>query len=229
VSCRIRNTGLVFLVFTTTCLVTLQFSEAYEVPLTPAAIHEAYVLGQRNDQATADFLHPYISPCSTPEESCFITQIEMLTPFAQVVDLSRRNATNGYTEQQAVHDYRQASDKIIVQIMLVLRTAYAGATQNKARKNSPPEGSTNSSLRRESFWQNFRFRLKQRGTVIAARFIRNEPIYSTPTKDAPPVLNGATVQLEYDSKDVQSEEVTVEVLTPESKTITASFDLKKLR
>src|ERR1700740_2473831 len=109
--------GPFFWVSATPYLITLRSSEAYEVPLTPAAIHEAYVLGQRNDQLTANFLHPYISECSTPEESCFITQIEMLTPFAQVVDLSRPNATKGYTEQQAVHDYRESGDKIIVQIM----------------------------------------------------------------------------------------------------------------
>jgi hypothetical protein len=228
VSCRIRNVGHVFLVFATTYLITLRSSGAYEVPLTPAAIHEAYVLGQRNDQLTADFLHPYISECSPPEESCFITQIEMLTPFAQVIDLSRRNATKGYMEKQAVHDYRQGSDKIIVQVTLVLRAAYAGAA-NKPQANPPPEENRNASLRPENFWQNFRFSLKQRGKVIASRSIRNEPIYSTPTKNAPPVLDGATVLLEYDSKQVASEETTIEVLTPESKTITASFDLKKLR
>ena len=228
-NCRIRNVWCVSLFWTTICLVTLQFSQAYEVPLTPAAIHEAYVLGQRNDQVTGDFLHPYISACSTPGESCFITQIEMLTPFAQVVDLSWRNATRGYTEQQAVHDYHQARDKIIVEITLVLRTAYARATQNKSEKNPSPEDAKNSPLHPENFWQNFRFSLKQHGRVIAPRSIHSEPIYSTPTDDANPVLNGATVQLEYDSKQVASEQTTVEVLTPESKTITASFDLKKLR
>jgi len=43
------------------------------------------------------------------------------------------------------------------------------------------------------------------------------------------VLDGATIWLEYDAKDVASEETLIEVLTPESKTITATFDLKSLR
>jgi hypothetical protein len=176
VSCQIRNAGRAFLVLTITCLVTLQPSQAYEVPLKPAAIHEAYILGQRNDHATADFLHPYISACSTAEESCFITQIELLTPFAQVVDLSRRNATKGYTEQQAVHDYRQGGNKIIVEITLVLRKTYAGAVKNKTQNNPPLEDTTNSSLRPENFWQKFRFSLKQDGRVIPTRSIHNEPI-----------------------------------------------------
>jgi hypothetical protein len=150
VSCRIRTIGHVFLVFATTYLITLRSLGAYEVPLKPAVIHEAYVLGQRNDQLAADFLHPYISECSPAKESCFITQNEMLTPFAEVLDLSRRNASKGYTEQQAVHDYRQGSDKIIVQITLVLRAAYAGAA-NKPQTNPPPEENRNASLRPENF------------------------------------------------------------------------------
>jgi hypothetical protein len=229
VSRRIRDVGHVFLVLAAGCLFSLQPSQAYEKALTPAAIHEAYVLGQRNDQATANFLHAYLSECSTPEEGCFITQIEMLTPFAQVVDLSMRNGTKGYAEGQAVRDYRQRGDKIIVQITLVLRTAYPGAAQNDAQKNPPIAEPKDSTLQPENFWQNFRFNLKQRGKVIATRLIRNEPIYSTGTRDAPPKLDGATVQLEYDCKDVASEEATVDVSSPESKTITALFDLKKLR
>jgi len=110
-----------------------------------------------------------------------------------------------------------------------LRAAYAGAAQNDVQKTPPLEESKSASLRLEDFWQNFRFSLKQSGRVIPTRSIHNEPIYSTPTKDVPPVLDGATVQLEYDCKEVASEEATVEVLTPESKTIAASFDLKKLR
>ena len=31
---------------------------AYEVPLSPGSIHDAYVLGQRNDRLTAEFVAP---------------------------------------------------------------------------------------------------------------------------------------------------------------------------
>src|SRR5438445_6369028 len=101
-----------------------------------------------------------------------------------------------------------------------MRALCAGAAQDNAQCTS---------LRRENFWQNFRFSLKQRGKVIPTRSIRNDPIYSTSTKNAPPILDGATVHIEYDSKDVASEEANIEVLSPDSKTIKASFDLKKLR
>lgn len=205
---------------------------AYEIPLTPAALHEAYVLGQRNDQATAAFLNPYLKELAERAEGPHIAEIEMLTPFVQVLDNSRL-LTSGYSEQQAAQDYHQRGDIVLVRIRLMLPGAYPKTEQSAPLAG--PQGATsspeqNSALRPENFWQNFRFALKQHGKVIPTRAIHNKPVYSTATSDAPSVLDGATVWLEYDAKDVASDEMTtVEVVTPESKTITAVFDLKKLR
>jgi len=146
------------------------------------------------------------------------------------VDLSRR-FTSGYTEEQAAREYHQRGDTVVVRVVLMLPAAYPkpepGPNEAPAPAQPPPAPST--ALQPENFWQNFRFATKQSGKTIATRFIRNKPIYSTPTKDTPAVLDGATVWLEYDAKDVASEEVVVEVTTPDSKTIRAKFDLKKLR
>ena len=83
--------GTLRLVFVT-CL-TVQALKAYQYPLPPGAVHEAYVLGRRNDRATADFLAPYVTPCTGPEVSCFVTQAKILTPFAKVIDLTLRNSS----------------------------------------------------------------------------------------------------------------------------------------
>jgi hypothetical protein len=203
-------------------------SAAHEVPLTPPALHEAFILGQRNDQATAEFLNPYVQQITAGSEVPHTAEIEVLTPFAQVVDLSRR-FTSGYTEEQATREYHQRGDTVVVRVVLMLPAAYPKPepVPNEAPTPTPPAPST--ALQPENFWQNFRFATKQNGKTIATRFIRNKPIYSTPTKDTPAVLDGATVWLEYDAKDVASEEAVVEVTTPDSKTISARFDLKKLR
>jgi hypothetical protein len=212
------------------CITNGASSAAYEVPLTPAALHEAYILGQRNDEATANFLNPYVKQHNDDSQAPHIAEIEILTPFAQVVDLSRR-LTSGYTEEQAVRDYHQRGDTVVVRILLMLPAAYpkpdTPLTQTPPPPPQPPAPST--TLEPENFWQNFRFETKQHGKTIPTRFIRNKPIYSTPTKDTPGVLDGATVWLEYDAKDVASDETVVEVTTPDSKTINATFDLKKLR
>jgi len=215
-------------------LVTLIASgaSAYDAPLIPAALHDAYVLGQRNDQATAAFRGPYLKQLTDRAADPHIAEIEMFTPFAQVVDQSRR-LTSGYTEQQAAQDYHQRGDTILVRILLMLPAAYPKDQSNPQTISPPPtppsSADQNSALRPENFWQNFRFALKQHGKVIPTRSIHNTPVHSTPTPDAPGVLDGATVWLEYDAKDVASDDATIEVVTPDSKTITAVFDLKKLR
>ena len=191
---------------------------AYQHPLLPEAVHEAYVLGQRNDRTTADFLAPYISPCTSPEVSCFVTQIQVLTPFAQVVDLSLRNSGTSYTEQKALEDYRQRGDTVDFQVRLIMPSAY-----------KTPSPDVSASLRPENFWRSFQFDLKQRGKVVAPRSIHADPIYSLPEKGQSAVLDGANVALVYNAKDVASEDATIEVRTPESRTITIVFDLKKLR
>jgi hypothetical protein len=212
------------------CLNYCSTSGAYEAPLTPAAIHEAYILGQRNDQATANFLTPYVKEITENSQVPHIAEIEFLTPFAQVVDLSRR-FTSGYREEQAAREYHQRGDTIVVRIVLMLPAAYpkpdSAPNETPARPQQSPQANT--ALRPENFWQNFRFEMKQHGKTIPTRFIRNKPIYSTPTKDTPAVLDGATVWLEYDAKDVASDDTVIEVTTPDSKTINAAFDLKKLR
>ena len=212
------------------CIANSGVSMAYEVPLTPAALHEAFILGQRNDAATAAFLNPYVKQITENSQEPHIAEIQILTPFAQVVDLSRR-FTSGYSEEQAAREYHQRGDTVVIRILLMLPAAYPkpepSANESPAPAQQSPAPSTQ--LRPENFWQNFRFATKQHGKVIGTRFIRNQPIFSTPTKDTPSVLDGATVWLEYDAKDVASEETVVEVTTPDSKTIGATFDLKKLR
>ena len=227
VRCRLFRGAFVLIV---ACLVFLQGLTAYEVPLAPASVRDAYVLGQRNDQVTAGFLNPYLKQLK--EEGVagpHISEIEILTPFTQVVDDSRKNGTKGYTEEDAERGYRKRGDTIVVRISLMLPAAYPKTDREPPTPGLSEFQAQNTSLRPENFWQNFRFSVKQHDKVIATRAVHNKPIYSTPTKDLPSVLVGATVWLEYDAKDVQSEETTVEVVTPEAKTISAMFDLKKLR
>jgi hypothetical protein len=229
-SCDVRLRIARLLLAILLCITNSGVSIAYEVPLTPAVLHEAFILGQRNDAATAAFLNPYVKQITEDSQGPHIAEIQILTPFAQVVDLSRR-FTSGYSEEQAAREYHQRGDTIVVRILLMLPAAYpkpdAPANEAAAPGQQPPAPAT--ALRPENFWQNFRFATKQHSKTISTRFIRNQPIYSTPTKDTPSVLDGATVWLEYDAKDVVSEETVVEVTTPDSKTISATFDLKKLR
>jgi hypothetical protein len=201
--------------------------QAYEIPLTPAALHDAWTLGQRNDQATAEFLAPYSKESTGgTQESPHIAEIDILTPFAQVLDQSRQNSSH-FTEPEAVQAYRQRGDTVIVRIRLMLPASYP---QSERGPQSPPASQGESALLRpENFWQSFKFAVKQHGKVLDARSIRNKPVYSSATKASAATLDGQTVWLEYDAKSVASDEIALEVTTPEGKTVTTSFDLRKLR
>jgi hypothetical protein len=207
---------------------------AYEVPLSATALHEAWTLGQRNDKATADFFLPYVQDSSGKSgDGTQIAEIEIFTPFAQVVDKSRQNPS-GYPEQQAQDDYHKRGDTVVLSVLLMLPAAFpkAGATSDSGAApaaQSSADAKANEAIRPENFWQNFRFVVKQGEKVIASRAVHNNPVYSSATKDTPSVLDGAKILLEYDAKDIASEPLTIEVVSPDAKTFPVSFDMKTLR
>jgi hypothetical protein len=200
--------------------------QAYEAPLSSASLHEAWILGQRNDQATAKLLSSYVKEVVEGAKSDpHIAEIEVLTPFVQVVDQSRQNLS-GYTEPQAVQEYHQRGDTVVIRVLLMLPAAYPRKDSRGPVTRSQRD---TTELRPENFWQNFRFNVRQHGRLLAPRSIQNKPVYSAATKDAPSVLDGATVWLQYDAKDVASDKIVVEVITPDAKAIATTFDLKSLR
>ena len=203
---------------------------AYDKQLDSPAIHEAYILGQRNDKSTGDFLAPYLTQITEPQNDVHIAVIELLTPYAQIVDDSRQKSADGYKEDQAIQEYKVHGNTVKVNVTLMLPSAYPKTGESKEVPTpEPATGSQKSAIRPENFWQNFQFNLKQNGKTIPSRGISNQPIHSTATNTAPAALTGENVWLEYDVKDVASDLTTMEVVTPEGKVIKAAFDLKKLR
>ena len=205
-------------------------ANAYDKQLDVRAIHEAYILGQRNDKSTGDFLAPYLTQITEPQNDVHIAQIELLTPFAQIVDVCRQKSADRYTEEQANQEYKAHGNTVKVNVTLMLPSAYPKAAESKEVPTpAPATGSEKNAMSPENFWQNFQFNLKQNGKTIPSRGISNQPIHSTATNNAPAVLTGENVWLEYDVNDVASEPTTMEVVTPQGKVIKAAFDLKKLR
>ena len=217
-------------IVTVLCVVCGPAASAYDKQLDLHAIHEAYILGLRNDKSTGDFLAPYLTRITEAQNDVHIAQIELLTPFAQIVDVSRQKSADGYTEEQAIEYYKAHGNTVKVNVTMMLPSAYPKSAESKEVPTpEPATGAQKSALRPENFWQNFQFNLKQNGKTIPSRRISNQPIHSTATNAAPAVLTGENVWLEYDVKDVASELTTLEVVTPDGKVIKATFDLKKLR
>jgi hypothetical protein len=202
---------------------------AYEAQLTPAQLQEAWTLGQRNDQATSEFLAPYAKQTNSDSANGpHIAEVEVLTPFAQVVDRSKEHNTGDYTEQQAAQDYKKHGNTVLVRVRLMLTSAFPKQESGPASA-PPPTTEQKQAMRPENFWHNFQFHLKQSGKTLTPNSVSNKPIYSAPSKNAASVLDGATVWLEYDTKIVASESATFEIVTPDAKTTSTTFDLQTIR
>jgi hypothetical protein len=206
-------------------------SQAYEPTLAREALHDAYVLGQRNDQTTAEFLDPYAKQTTGAADggTPHLSEIEVLTPFAQVVDESRRKGSGGFSEQQALAAYRKRGDTIVIRVNLVLPAAYPEKERGAQAPSVSHDQKQIDALRPENFWQKFQFALKQNGKTVPTKSIHNQPVYSAATKNSPSALDGQTVWLEYDAKAVANEPISIDVNTPDGKTATTQFDLKSLR
>jgi hypothetical protein len=200
-----------------------------EIPLSDTAVREAYFLGQRNDQKTADFLKLYTRSFPLPDKGPYISEIHLLTPYAQVVVNSSQHST-GYSAQQALADYRRRGDTLLLQIRIEFTPTYTYDDAVRTANDTARE--FNRHLDPEDFWQAFRFTLSQNDQYFEPRDIRSDPIYgSSSPSDLGPTLRGAMVSLEFDAAPFEPESapVQVEVIPPITNHVLAKFDLAKLR
>ncbi len=195
-------------------------ADSYDTQLDSQAVREAYFLGRRGDQKTSEFLEAYIKHLAIPEHGPYIADISLYTPYAQVVFSSWRNSV-GYSAQQAAEDYRASGDVIPASVRILFTPTYLAAQSVQPKKNSATQQVY--ALRTDGFWRDFQFELHQEKETIKPRSAKGTPIY-----DDGGYL-GAVVDLEYDAKEVKSEETVFEVITPDGQNVIAKFDLSKLR
>jgi hypothetical protein len=204
-----------------------QPSAALEIPLSDTAVREAYFLGQRNDQRTSDLLKSYTRALALPDSGPYISEIHLLTPYAQVVTNSCQH-TNGYSAQQAAADYHRRGDTILVQIRIELTRTYT--YDDAVRSANDIASELNRHIDPEDFWRAFQFNLTQDHKPFEPIDVYADPIYATASpRDASATLRGVLVSLAFDASQFESLPTQVEVLTPKFPELTAKFDLSKLR
>src|SRR5215470_13144737 len=96
---------------------------AFESPLSESAIRDAYFLGQRNDQKTSDLLRLYTRSLPLPDKGPYVSEIHLLTPYAQVVTNSSQHST-GYSAQQAAADYHGRGDTVLLEVRIEFTATY---------------------------------------------------------------------------------------------------------
>ncbi len=199
---------------------------AYDTDLSDTAVREAYFLGQRNDEKTRAFFEPYTRHLPLPKSGPYISEIHLLTPLAQVVEVSSRT-TSGYSAQQAQLDYQERGDLLLLEVHIEFTPTYNQIDAVRpSGKNGAEKGIV---VRTEDFWQNFRYGIKQKEDWIDPRSMRGEPEYSRDDSYGNNGLIGAWVYLDYDAPNVPSDDTEVHVVTPDGQDVSVPFDLAKLR
>ncbi len=200
---------------------------ALDIELSDIAIREAYFLGQRNDQKTSDFLRLYAHSFPLPDKGPYISEIHLLTPYAQIVADSSRHSV-GYSAQQAAANYHGRGDTLLLQVRIELTPTYTYDDAVRAANDAAAE--LNRQLYPEDFWRAFQLKLSQNEKTFEARAISADPIEGAAAPSGRgPTLRGTIVSLEFEAEPVDSGIVQIEVTAPTGQRVIAKFDLSKLR
>ena len=208
----------------TTALLVLPPAFAYETPLTGKTVREAYFLGQHHDASTQSALEPYQHHLPAPKSGPYISEIRLMTPFAQVVEASNAQSA-GYSAQQAAADYHSHADTIVVRFHIEFTPSYGSIESDRDRADLAAEKGI--SLRSADFWQAFNTGLSQNDQWIEPLSRDGEPIYSH-SEDSGQMI-GAYIWVTYDAHDVSSDQAIAEIFTPDGQHVTSAFDLSALR
>lgn len=199
---------------------------AYDTELSDTAVREAYFLGQRNSEKTRAFFVPYTKHLPLPKKGPNVSEIRLLTPVAQIVQISSQ-VTSGYSAQQAGLDYKARGDTILLVVHIEFTPSYGPIDAEHSSKDAA--GKKGLALRTEDFWQDFRYGIRQKADWIEPRAIHGEADYGGPDSFGGGGLVGAWVYVEYDAQNVASDDTDVSVFTIDDQEVQTTFDLAKLR
>jgi len=195
--------------------------------LSDEAVREAYFLGQRNDEKTARFLDTYCRHLPMPKSGLYVSEVELFTPYAETVDLSRQRSF-GYSAQQAEQEYRDRGDVFRLRVRVFFTDTYSqrtyaqAATQKDGRKLKLDRDARSHS----GSWPGFQVQLWQKDKLIEPLEIPGIPVFRGYTVGGG--FYGFDVVLHYDGDEITSDDAEVVVLTPDGQRVAADFDLAKL-
>lgn len=192
---------------------------AFDAPLSDQAVREAYFLGQRHDEKISFFFESYRRYFPAPKSGPHVFMAELLTPFAEAVDVSRKHSA-GYSAQQAQLDHRNRGDSMRVGVHVGYTPTYGPGFPYSPNKVPGQTGT----------WKDFQVRFSQKENAIEPRSISYEGTrIGTGGKGGGSRPTGFIIWLTYDAAQLTSSDASVEVDTPDGQHVTATFDLSRLR
>ena len=232
---------------------------AFDTPLSQEAVRDAYFLGQRNNESTLSFFSQYVKTLPAPDKGPYISEVEIYTPYSQIIEHSRR-LSGSYSAQQAELDYRHGHDKLYVRVRINFTDTY-GLELYRSAKGDKQLSGRDEPL--PDFYHDFRVGLSQRSAqshedqwieplriLLQPSFVQNSNHYPFIPEDlaffsyaaasegssfAYSSANGYVYPtgwlawLVYDASDIASDDATVEVITTDGQHVSVPFDLSRLR
>jgi hypothetical protein len=195
---------------------------AYDHPLGSHAIREAYFMGSGN---YAEFLSAYTKNLPAPKTGPHVAQVEVRTPFAQVIVNSYDHSV-GYSAQQAAQDYEKNPDT--VQVRVQIRATASFAIDSKAAAPQAPCQGVQRMNSVEQCFRDFQFRFRQ-GDDIKPKSSYGVPIYNGGGDGGSTVLVAGDIWFTFSTANIDSAPFEVTVSTPDGQKVSAEFDLAALR
>jgi hypothetical protein len=206
-----------------TFLTAIEPALAFTVPLPEESVRDAYFLGQRRGEAVTEYLAQYQKNLPAPAKGPWISSIEFLTPFAQLVLYSSKQMS--YSAQQAVIDHRGQKETVSIEIVIQLTKSYpALITKDTGSRSGTSSGFT---IRPGDFWKYFKAKVSVGDKVIEPDDFTGEPNYVCSENGCS--LLGATLSMEFPAEVLNAESVTVSVLPPEGDQVAVEFAAERLR
>lgn len=189
------------------CLLAAPALAGYKYPLPSPEIRDAYFLGKATDNHAAEFLATYRRWLTQPQTDRYtITEIEVMTPYAQIVHRGEKN-TPGDSEVQTETDERLHPLPFIVRVAVTRSLIYPGDA-GLGIEQGPA--------------QDFSIELDQGQTLPSLRMTKS----SFGGKHCP---CGVIIKAEFDPSKIVSAPMHVIVRTPEGQNVSADFDMSKLK
>lgn len=181
---------------------------AYNSPLSPEAIREAYFLGKEDANKRAGFISKYTRQLPAPEKGVDVGAIEFETPFVMIANHVSRSVSN-YFAPDAEQDFLGKPEFCRVRVFIYFTYANQGVIYGTGPQID------------------FAIKLSQRGEEIVSQSHALVPFsWDGPGSSAP----GMELDLNYDADKMDSSApADVEVLTPDGQEIHATFDPGSLR
>src|SRR5437016_6440890 len=116
-----------------------------------------------------------------PQSGLYVSEIELFTPYAEAVDLSRQH-TVGYSAQQAAQEHRDRGDVFRLRVRVLFTDTYSLSTYAQTATQKGRNSKLRNDVRSQSSgWQGFQVQLWQRDRLIEPLEIPGIPVFRSYT------------------------------------------------